>query len=127
MALFAGDVFVVVAPLYNTEKVKYYLMCCRERKMKLLVDNDDNCFIYERGSITLKSYLFQETYQIKSHVHFQYYQLDVISFQYSPLVCSACIKLLVVQSKKKWKVKKRKMTKADHERIIEDDIPLRYL
>jgi hypothetical protein len=48
MPLFAGDVFVVVAPVDNNENVKYYLMWCTERKMKLLEDYDDNGFIYER-------------------------------------------------------------------------------
>jgi hypothetical protein len=62
-ALFAGDVFVVVAPVDNDENVKYYLMWCTERKMKLLEDYNDNDFIYERGSIILKGYFFQETHQ----------------------------------------------------------------
>ena len=39
--------------------------------MRLLEDFDDNGFIYERGSIVLKGYFFQETHQIDSHVHFQ--------------------------------------------------------
>jgi hypothetical protein len=44
----------VVAPVDNTEKVKYYLMRCTSQKMRLLEDFDDNDFIYERGSIVLK-------------------------------------------------------------------------
>jgi hypothetical protein len=125
--LFAGDVFVVVAPVDNTENVKYYLMRCTEQKMRLLEDFDDNGFIYERGSIVLKGYFFQETHQTDTHVHFQDYQSDVISCQYSHLVCATCIKLIEVQSRKKTKVRKWKMSKADHERIIEDGIPLRFL
>jgi hypothetical protein len=86
--LFAGDVFVVVAPVDNTENVKYYLMRCTEENMRLLEYFDDNGFIYERGSIVLKGYFFQETHQTDSHVHFQDYQSDVISCQYSHLVCA---------------------------------------
>ena len=92
--------------------------------MRLLEDFDDNDFIYERGSIVLKGYFFQETHQTDTHVHFQDYQLDVISCQYSHLEYATCIKLIEVQSRKKTKVRKWKMSKADHERIIEDDIPL---
>jgi Fe2+ or Zn2+ uptake regulation protein len=92
--------------------------------MRLLEDFDDNGFIYERGSIVLKGYFFQETHQTGTHVHFQDYQSDVTSCQYSHLVCEACIKLIEVQSKKK-KVKKWKMSKVNHGRIIEDGIPLR--
>ena len=116
--LFARDVFFVVAPIDNTKKVKYYLMHYTERKMKLLEDYDHNDFIHERGSIILKGYFFQETHQTESHVHLQGYQLDDISCQYSHLVCATHIKLIEVQSKKKWK-----MEKSDHERIIEDGIP----
>ena len=76
--------------------------------------------LYERGSNVLKGCFFQETHQTDSHVHFQYYQSDVISCQYSHLVCATCIKLIEVQSRKKIKVRKWKMSKSDHERIIED-------
>ena len=82
---YAEDVFVVVAPINNIENVKYYLVWCTERKMNLLEDYDDNGFIYERGSIILKGYFFQETHQTESNVYFQYYQPDVISCQYSHL------------------------------------------
>ena len=58
--------------------------------------------------------------------YFEDYEPDVISCQYSHLVCAARIKLIEVQSKKKMKIKKWKMSKCDHERIIEDDIPLEY-
>ena len=44
----------MVAPVENTEKVKYYLMQCMEQKMRLLEDFDDNNFTYERGYIVLK-------------------------------------------------------------------------
>ena len=50
---------------------------------------------------------------------------DVICFQYSDLVCTTCIKLIEFKSNKKFKGIKWKMSKVDHERIIEDDIPLR--
>ena len=42
--------------------------------MKLLEDYDDKGFIYERWSILLKGYLFQETHQTESDVHFKDYQ-----------------------------------------------------
>ena len=116
----------MVAPIGNNENVRYYLMQCTERKMKLLEDYDDRGFIYERGSILLKGYSFQETYQTESDVHFKDYQLDVICFQYSHLVCAARIKLIEVKSNKKLKSRRWNMSKVDHERIIEDDIPLRY-
>ena len=93
--------------------------------MKLLEDYDDKGFIYERGLILLKCYFFQETHQIESDVHFKEYQPDVICFQYSHLVCAACIKLIEIKSNKKFKARRWKMPKVDHERIIEDDIPLR--
>ena len=92
--------------------------------MKLLEDYDDRGFIYERGSILLKGIFFQETYQTERGVHFKYYQPNVISFQYSHLVCAARIKLIEVKSNKKLKARRWKMSKVDHERIIENDIPL---
>ena len=49
-------------------------MRCTEQKMGLFEDFDDNNFIYERGSIVLKGYFFQENHQIDTHVHFQDYQ-----------------------------------------------------
>ena len=76
--------------------MKYYLMRCIEQKMRLLEYFDDNDFIYERGSIVLKVYFFQETHQNDTHVHFQDYQSDVTSCQYSHLVCATHIKLIEV-------------------------------
>ena len=72
--------------------------------MKLLEDYDDRGFIYERGSILLKGYFFQETYQTERDVHFKDYQPDVICYQYSHLVCRGCIKLIEVKSNKKIKL-----------------------
>ena len=105
-------------------------MRCTERKMKLLEDYDDRGFIYERGSILLKGNFFQETYQTERDVHFKYYQTyviqpDVICCQYSHLVCATRIKLIEVKSNKKLKARIWKMSKVDHERIIEDGIRLR--
>ena len=116
--------FVVIAPTDNDENVKYYLMCCTERKMKLLENYNDHEFPYERGSIILKGYFFRQTNQSVDFVYFEDYGPDVISCQYSLLVCATCIKLIEVQSKKKTKIKKWKMSKSDHEQIIEDGIPL---
>ena len=39
-----GDVFAVIAPNEKNENVKYYLMCCTERQMKLLEDYNDHGF-----------------------------------------------------------------------------------
>ena len=100
----------MVAPIENNENVRYYLIRCIERKMKLLEDYDDRGFIYERGSILLKGYFFQVTYQTESDVHFKDYQLDVMCCQYSHLVGATHIKLIEVKSNKKIYL----------ERIIED-------
>ena len=40
----AGDFFAVIAPIDNDENVKYYLMHCTERKMKLLQNYNDHGF-----------------------------------------------------------------------------------
>ena len=72
--------------------------------MKLLEDYDDRGFIYERGSILLKGYFFQETYQIESDVHFKDYQPDVICCQYSHLVCTTRITLIEFKSNKNLKL-----------------------
>ena len=93
--------------------------------MKLLEEYDDKGFIYERGSTLLKGYFFQETHQTESDVHFKDYQTGVIWCQYSHLVCLTCIKLIEVKSNKKLKARRWNMSKVDHERIIEDVIPLR--
>ena len=64
----AGDIFAVIAPIDNDENVKYYFMCCTERKMKLLQNYNDHRFQYDRGSIILKGYFFQQTHQIQDFV-----------------------------------------------------------
>ena len=122
----AEDVFSIISPTENDENVKYYLMCCTERKMKLLEDYNDHEFPYERGYIILKCYFFIQTNQSGDFVYFEDYEPDFISCQYSHLVCAARINLIEVQSKKKKKIKKWKMSKFDHERIIEDGIPLEF-
>ena len=92
--------------------------------MKLLEDYDEKYFIYERGSILLKGYFFQETHQTKSDAHFKGYHPNVICFQYSHLVATTRIKLIEVKSNKKFKDRRWKVSKVDHETIFEDDIPL---
>ena len=77
--------------------------------MKLLEYYDDKGFIYERGSILLKCYFFQETHQTESDVHFKDYQTDVICCQYIHLVCAACIKLIEFKSNKKFKSRRWKI------------------
>ena len=122
----AGDVFYVIAPIENDENVKYYLMRCTKRKMKLLENYNDHGFQYDRGSIILKGYFFKQNRQSGDFVYFEDYEPDSISCQYSHLVCVARIELIEVQSKKKLKIKRWKMSKSDHERIIEDGIPLEF-
>ena len=102
----AGDIFAVIAPIDNDENLKYYSMCCTERKMKLLENYNDHGFQYERGYLILKGYFFRQTNQSGDFVYFEDYELDVISCQYSHLVFAAHIKLIEVQSKKKKKIKK---------------------
>ena len=82
--------------------------------------------LYERGSIILKSYFFRQTNQSGDFFYFQDYEPDVISCQYSHLLCATRIKLIEVQLKKKTKIKKWKISKSDHEWIIEDGIPLEF-
>ena len=84
-------------------------MRCTGRKIKLLENNYDNGFIYDRGYIIPKGYFFQKSHQSRDFVYFQDYEPNVISCQYSHLVCATCIKLIEVQSKKKLKIKKWKM------------------
>ena len=122
----AGVVFAVIAPTDNNENVNYYLMHCTEQKMKLLEGYNDHKFPYERGSIILKGYFFRQTNQSVDFFYFEDYEPDVISCQYSHLVCETRIKLIEVQSKNKMKIKKWKMPKLHHERIIEDGIPLEF-
>ena len=94
--------------------------------MKLLENYNDHGFPYERGSIILKEYFFRQTNQSGDFVYFEDYEPDVISCQYSHLVCATHINLIEVQSKKKMKFKKWKMSKYDHEQIIEGGIPLEF-
>ena len=101
-------------------------MRCIERKMKLLENYNDHGFPYDRGSIILKGIIFRQTNKSGDFFYFEDYEPDVISCQYSHLVYVACIKLIEVQSKKKTKIKQWKMSKSDHERIIEDGIPLEF-
>ena len=74
--------------------------------MKLLENYNDHGFPYERGSIILKGYFFKKTNQSGAFVYIEDYEPDVISCQYSHLVCAAHIKLLKVQSNKNTKIKK---------------------
>ena len=87
----------------NDENLKYYLMHCTERKMKLLEKYNDHGFQYDRGSIILKIYFFRQTNQSGDFFYFEDYEPDVISCIYSHLVCASRIKLIEFQSKKKMK------------------------
>ena len=72
-----GDVFVVVAPTTNVENVNYYLICCTEKKMKLLENYDDHGFTYDRGSIILKGYFFRKANQ--SGILFTFKTMNLMS------------------------------------------------
>ena len=80
--------------------------------------------LYMKESQFYWKVFFQETHQTGSDVDFKDCQPNVICFQYSHLVCVAHIKLIEVKSNKKLKARRWKMSKVDHERIIEDCIPL---
>ena len=75
----------------------------------------------------LKVIFSNKLIKFKIFFYFQDSEPDVISCQYSHLMCATRIKLIEVQSKKKMKIKKWKMSKSDHERIIEDGIPLEFV
>lgn len=77
-------------------------MWCIELKMNLLEDYDDSNFIHEIGSIILKGYLLEIPHQTESNIYFQDYQPDVISFQYSHLMCAMHKKLIKVQIIRCW-------------------------
>ena len=83
--------------------------------MKLLENYNDHGFQYDRGFIIQKGYFFRQTNQSGDFIYFEDYEPDPISCQYSHLVCAARIKLIEVQSKKKMKIKKWKMSKYNHE------------
>ena len=94
--------------------------------MKLLENYNDHGFQYDKGSIILKGYFFRQTNQSGDFFYFEDYEPGSIICQYCHLVCAARIKLIEVQSNKKMKIKKWKMSKSDHEQIIEDGIPLEF-
>ena len=96
----AVDVFFVISPTMNDENVKNYLMLCTEWKMKLLENYNDHGFPYDKGYIIVKGYFFRQTNQSGDFFYFEDYQPDVISCQYSHLVCAARIKLIEAQSTK---------------------------
>lgn len=77
MVLYEGDVFVVVVPINNKKKVKYYLMQFIERKIKLLEDYYVNGFIYERGYVILKGCFFKKP--IKLRVMFTFKTIILMS------------------------------------------------
>ena len=56
-------------------------------------------------------FFFRQTNQSGDFVYFEDYEPDDISCQYSHFVCATRIKLIEVQSKKKSKIKKWKMSK----------------
>jgi len=50
--LFAGHVYVVVAPKKNEEEIEYWLACCVETKHKLIApQEDDDGFPYPTGLV----------------------------------------------------------------------------
>ena len=64
--------------------------------MNLLEDYDDKGFTYERGSIILKGYFFQQTHKTEYYIYFQDYELDFMCCLFNNLVCASQIKLIQV-------------------------------
>ena len=74
-----GDVFVVITPVDNLEKLHYYLLRCTRLKIMLMQEfKDSSNYMYEVGSIVLMGHFFAEVRKCKYHILFQDYESDVI-------------------------------------------------
>ena len=70
-----GDVFVVIAPVDNPEKVHYYLLICTRSKSTLMQEfKDPSNYTYGVGSMVLMGPFFAEVRKCKDHILFQYYE-----------------------------------------------------
>ena len=69
-----GDVFIVIAPENNQEKVHYYLLQCIMSKSTFLQEyNDPSNYTYPIGSMVLMGHFFEEVNKCKDHIIFQHY------------------------------------------------------
>ena len=96
-----GDIFFVIAPVDNPEKVHYYLLRCTRSKITLMQDfKDPSNYSYGVGSMFIMGNLFVELRKCKDHIIFQDYESYVICSQYSHLVIAARLQLKEVKSRK---------------------------
>ena len=119
-----GDVFAVIAPENNQEKVHYYLLRCTMSKSTLLQEyNDPSNYTYPIGSMVLMGHFFEEVKKCKDHIIFQDYQPEVIYAQYSHLVIATRLQLKQVKSRKKQR--QWRLSIDDHDAILEN-LPLAH-
>ena len=85
-----GDVFSIIAPVDNPQKVHYYLLRCTRSKSMLLQEfKYPSNYTYAVGSMVLMGHLFTEIKKFNDHIIFQDYEPYVICAQYSHLVIAA--------------------------------------
>jgi len=122
-----GDVFVVIALVYNLEKVHYYLLRCTRSKSTLMQEFKDlSNYTYVVGSMVLMGNLFAEVRKCNDHIIFQDYEPDVICYQYNHLVIAAQLQLKPVNTRKTFKNRQWKLLMEDHNSILEN-MPLAHL
>jgi len=67
-----GDVFVVIAPVDNPEKVHYYLLRCTRSKSTLMQEfKDPSNYTYGVGSMVIMGHFFAEVRKCKDHIIFK--------------------------------------------------------
>ena len=119
-----GDVFAVITPENNQEKVHYYLLRCTMSKSMLLQEyNDPSNYTYPIVSMVLMGHFFEEVKKCKDHIIFQDYKPKVIYAQYSHLVIETWLQLKQVKSRKKQR--QWRLLMDDHDAILEN-VPLAH-
>ena len=77
-----GDVFSIIAPVDNPQKVHYYLLRCTRSKSMLLQEfKYPSNYRYAVGSMVLMGHLFTEIKKFNDHILFQDYAPYVICAQ----------------------------------------------
>ena len=85
-----GDVFAIIAPVDNPEKVHYYLLRCTRSKSTLMQEfKDSSNYMYGVGSMVIMGHFFAKVMKCKYHIVFQDYKSDFICAQYSHLVIAS--------------------------------------
>ena len=121
-----GDVFDVIAPVDNLEKVYYYLLRCTRSKSMLMQEfKYPSNYTYAMGSMVLMGYFFAEVRKCKEHIFFQDYESDVLCAQYNHLVIASRLQLKAVKSRKNSKHRQCKLLIEDHNAIL-DNMPLEH-